>query len=1382
MLKADALSCIEGSDLDGIHLFWAANWRGGHSLGGYNIWRRRSKVDLEIICFDLTPDELDRLHTSYRLEKKPTLISLRAGAKPQAHPPLPGEPTTPGPKRPVRGNAERSLSPITGDIKGMPEGRVTPPADAALDHLVDLIARPATVLGANPLLREAIVGQGCLVYGVTFDQSRLMVSAEIGVSGGLAIGLCDGKAVSAEPLTAKGSGAEITFGPRRVDQVLLYVFAQATALRVCYGEILPEKEAAGWEEAELIAAGIQLPFREVNRDLASLDDERRLAESRLLGTESFTIAGFRDLSELMNDAADVGGGESPLCVTAQLRNSAEEPFVEIHPWQYGMALTLSPLGRRMLGFSYLDAGSNLVQGELYDYRIVGTFRRLDLGETSYGFTTVPAGLRLPDVFYLGPLRCATASPTLVEPYPPTAAGSLRHFARKGIRIDGGLTVQFPQPLIRIVLELEPIRGHDLRYEAELLPFVIHGGAVPARRRVVLDFPAPVDRLYLHGTGFLYGIKMTAIPAGDDPEEVVECATTIYGVRYEPTPRPAPPLVLGTTNLQEPPKQGKPEDMAKEPLQDLGFHLYWLPPGTPALWPPDLPKRPKLAVAGFEIERRQLGTGAGFKPIDADEESGLPTIAGGSRTGRAEPRPVFRGADLLALFPDEEPITPPVPVRMELDDVRVSPGRPAGPAPGSSHQYRIYSVDLIGRRSAQPRLGPVRQLEKHRPPPQPAGPVRPPDPPGKERVRPQGVTARVIQASDPLLTLEDKQVLGGAENAIVLQWGWRPEERASDPFAREFRIYFRGKAPDAVTVDLTGLVRPNGSPYVFSARADRAVAADELAGQYLLAGPYPFRVARNTGVAAGGIFEIEFEPSRIKPAAVPRTASVVVMLAPGANEFRPAKWDERTWIESITAEINYDHVFYNRLAVDAAHPVARAWVGVSAADDQFYVTDELAADKANSGRPGNESSIAAVPVVARYTGRPAFAGQPLWDVPTVVLDEVEGETVWHTLDLPALLALPAQQRFQVERIAAGDITGLVGRTGTGWITFTTTAPDGKVQVHEFRYGETPAEPGTSADQLELLGAIASGEPARIASKFLMDILWRFRNDDLSHLWHAVPGTPVHPGRLADSLPNKPERYIYRVRLVDAAGHVSLDAALVPAVYRVPSPRPPAQPEIGKLARDEDRVTVTVTTSAAFDLAGILVFYAAFPAAGGTSPAPEMKPQLLRVPNRRDLYPDAGIRLRLPDGTWTQHIFLPVADALPDLQQPGTLIFKAVMSPGHDRKVAAWTAAVSRDGVPSVPAGPRFTATVPAPPAVPALTVIAEAGRDRVSWALPAAGTSVTIESSTDGQHWQRASPWLEARPALTAYDIAGPPAGPRWYRLRVRVPGREADAMGAPVQT
>jgi hypothetical protein len=1190
----------------------------------------------------------------------------------------------------------------------------------------------------------------------------------------------------------------------------------------------------------------------------------------------------------MNVTASSAGRGSPACMSALLRNRAEDPFIEIKPWQYGMAISISPVGRRVLGFSFLDAGNNLIEGETYDYRIVGYARRGDVEETFYGFHTVPP-CALIRVFFLGPLCFEPAVEMFVESFPPAPPRSLRHVARKGLRIDHTvLSIRF-QPVTRIVLELEPrFEGHDLEYEAwSSIALLSYQGTVPARPRVELDFPDPIGRLQLRGTGFLYGLWVSPLAPGVDPEEIVESDETIYGVRYDATPPPEPPPVLDTTNLQGPPKTGDPEDLVKEPLQDLGFHLSWLPPDTPPIWPPDLPARPLLeGAASFEIERRQVDTGERFQPIETDEQLGQPLIVGGSRSGRADPRPVYLQADLLALYPERETPQPPVPVWMELDDVLRSPGKPDGPPPGGCYQYRIYSVDLIGRRSLRPTEGPIIILEKHRPPPQPPGPVRPAPPPGEERVQPRGVTARVIQASDPYLTPDDAKKLEGgkgAKNAIVLEWGWTDVERSADPFAREFRIYFLSKPPDVITCNLTGQAAWNGSTYAMNATVDRAVSADQIAGQYVLAGTYLFRVSSHTSGPAGGIIQLQLEPSQVKPDRVPQPGSYVVMPAPTGEDFRPAKWDERAWVEPIAGALNYEYVFFDRLNADENTPRARAWVGVSAADDQTYVGDELPADKAWGGRPGNESSIAAVPVVAHYFGRPDFAGKPLWDVPTILLDELEGETISHTLDLPALLPLLPQQRFLVERISAADITALIGRTDDGRIRFelppgeTATAPAGT--VHVFRYGEDPAGPGTDSDQMELLQAIATGEPARIANKFLMDILWRFRDDDLSRRWHAVPGTPAYPGSLPDTVPNKPERYIYRVRLLDAADHVSLGAALVPAVFRVPSPRTPGRPVLvkgfdlrllpwgdgsgvptsgsnlvvlgvddngllhirifdagGNLVTDtdeiklpstnagpistlkqrlpnlmlphvltdtekadviaemtlivdptlgtpmgqEDQVQLTLKATDTFDLAGILLFYYSADATDGSSSVLEMKPELLRVPNRPDLYPDSGIRVRLADGRWTEHIFLPRASGVPDEPESGVLVFHGTISSGYDRLVAIWAATVTRDGVPSLLAGPRLTVTVPAPPTVPPLMVTAIPGRDEATWAPAQPGTNLTVEQSTDGATWRRVSPWLEA-PAITAHDIVAPPAGPRWYRLRVRRPGRKTDVTGAPVQ-
>ena len=106
--------------------------------------------------------------------------------------------------------------------------------------------------------------------------------------------------------------------------------------------------------------------------------------------------------------------------------------------------------------------------------------------------------------------------------------------------------------------------------------------------------------------------------------------------------------------------------------------------------------------------------------------------------------------------------------------------------------------------------------------------------------------------------------------------------------------FLSKPPMWSQVSLTGAATWNGSTYEMSGTVDRAVAADQAAGQYLLAGTYPFRVSSHMGGPAGSTIEVKFEPSRIKPDKVPEAASVVVMLAPTGDHFRPSKWDERTW--------------------------------------------------------------------------------------------------------------------------------------------------------------------------------------------------------------------------------------------------------------------------------------------------------------------------------------------------------------------------------------------------------------------------------------------------------------------------------------------------------
>ena len=135
--------------------------------------------------------------------------------------------------------------------------------------------------------------------------------------------------------------------------------------------------------------------------------------------------------------------------------------------------------------------------------------------------------------------------------------------------------------------------------------------------------------------------------------------------------------------------------------------------------------------------------------------------------------------MLSVFPEEVQPEPPVSVLMDAEDTLLSPAHPEGPPPGSLQQYRIFSVDVTGRRSATPTLGSIVRLEKRVPPPPPVGPTIP-APPGVQR--PAGVTARVLQSLDTHLTPSDRTLLGASTNASSSSGRGRTRSAGGMPLA------------------------------------------------------------------------------------------------------------------------------------------------------------------------------------------------------------------------------------------------------------------------------------------------------------------------------------------------------------------------------------------------------------------------------------------------------------------------------------------------------------------------------------------------------------------------------------------------------------------------
>jgi hypothetical protein len=1210
----------------------------------------------------------------------------------------------------------------------------------------------------------------CIVYDIRLKKPHYTVRVIAGLPVTLAIAMNEGKAVETKLLSTAGGVQTAIFQNRVVDQVLLYATSRLRSLTICVDVEDPQKEESAWASEPFIAKNIHLPVRNVNPTVGSVAAERALASSRLLPGETFDAARFDEVAKLMNDTAANATAVSPMTQVVLTRESQDDPFVEVRGWPYAFALLTEADWRRMLGFGFFDKGSGLTPGTVYDYRIIGRFRRRDLFERLLGFHNLPLGTTLPRWFHLGPVLLKTEDPAEVTLFPAPPVVTLRAAGRKGIRLrpDGpgnsSLQLSFAEPVTRVVLEIEPGQSTGLRYEATTSDFLLgltgslFSNPVPNAFRAELQFPEPVDKVTLFGEGLLYGVRIPTEPPTGGPNDVLRVSFLILGVRYEPTAPPVPPPFLGTMNLQQPQLAGDPHITTQQPPQHLGFHLFWLPPpatgSTIAPWPPDLAAFPPFDVSGFHLERRRVDTSGPFANVD---DSASPTKFFGNRSSRRDPPNLYPGIDLALVFPDVVQPEPPISVLMDVEDTLRSLAKPDGPPPGSLHQYRIFSVDAIGRRSATPTLGSIVRLEKRVPPPQPVGPTTPP-PAGVQR--PVGVTARALQALDSRLTPSDRTLLGASDNAIVLEWAWTQAERDRDPFATEFRIYFRPLPPDLVRGSLTGAATLAGSLWQMAATLNQPIRSNALRGQYLRTPSGPFKVSAN---GAGQNITISFEKSAIDPAVAPLATAIEFPIPPDADELRPTKWPERTAVIPITAQTDYQFVFRNRLTITAVQPEVRVWVGVSAADNQSYIPDEIPSARPNGGRPGNESSLVPAPVNARYLGRPVFVvPPPLPNVPEQVTNEPVNNEVSVSLNLSGLLpavVIPPGFKVKLERLGADELLNRISANSNE--TIGARLPNGTNPSYTL---------GNPGDQAAFLSQIRTGEGVRVEGRFIMDFLTRHLAA-LEPLWQSSAiKIPVTFGALTDTLPGKSERYIHRIRLVDQAGHVSVGGAILPQFVRVPTLAAPGSPEFELPNSQTNSLTLSARVRDAFDVKWLVLFTLNVDANDPLDKSALEKAQLLRLPNRRDLYPNNGIRLRLADGT----VLAPAnaVDVTTGTLEVPDRVLNVPIAAGFNRRVSAWAIAMTRDGITSRIIGPRTAFTGAAPLTVPALTVTSAAQTDLASWGVAPSDAEVSLERSTDGgTSWSRVTPWM--RPTETSFAVPAV-SGARAYRLRLRASlGRSA---------
>lgn len=1310
---AAALSVLDHGVRDGIHLLWTAPRGAGYSINGFDIQRRPTQIkQLQPDCEQLSPDALETLERDLILEARLLRLLLRSSTFAELF--------------------------VEGGL-----------ADRARKSLSDA----APFIAHTP----AKAALPCRIYAAELRAPHRNVRLTLGLREAFVIALRQGKGVLQRMVREPDAPQHLHLGNLEIDSILIYTAERLSELELCFDPTQSvEAEEEEWSGVPYLVQGLQLPVEGLAPDVFTRADAANLAVSRVIAGETLPESSFGQVSDVLRKSLDAAPGESPVFETLFQRNRAGQPFLEMGAWPLTSALYPNPMWRRVLGFGWLDKAAGLVRGQSYDYRISGRFRRRYL-ERLFGFQNVPWRTTLPSTVQFETFLLEFSKATIVDVAQDISDEVLRHTARKGVKLRVGetgfaLRLHCPEPVTRIWLEFETDPSNTIVYDASAADLsLVESGSFPVSGLVQLRFPAPVTTISLKGNCFFYGFQVPD-PFTGDAAELVTRSIVLSGVRHEASPPPAPPILATATSMQRPLVPDEPEVAARNSPQPIGMRVEWLPPlpagsDSSGVWPADVASHPPSEAASYHVERRIVGS-TSFGPVDEED-----TVFFASRCGRVDPIVLSPGVDLTEAFSDSLNPVPPVSPLASLEDVLFSGERDVA-APGTMVQYRVWSVDIVGRRSLTPAVSTPTRLEKRLPPPIPPGPPRELDSPAM-----RGVRTRVLVEGDPELTRPDRRILRGARNAIVFEWGWTETERQLDPFAREFRLYFQPHPPDRKKCELVGEARSAGGLFEMDCTAGATIVTDELTGVYIQAGAFPFKAVSNSAASrAGERLVVRLEPSRLDSSRVPVASVFEFIAALHGEELDPADWPERIGVVPMRrSRDRYSFVLRNRLDLDSSHPFARVWLGVSAADRENYIPDRWRGRGTLGARQGNESRLAIATAIARYKGRPSFNVPPrLGAIPELVTEEPTGTPVRCVLELARLLpgvTLDGHKGI-LERLAISNLFGrLTPRDDFG---VTILAPDRSLVSY------APANP---EDAIVFIRQLQSGVPASVDNRFLRDLVIQ-RPAATEDLWEPTGIKIDSLTTISDAVPETAERQLYRVRLVDNAGHISEGAAVLPIAARVPSLRRPAAPAVTTTIQPDGTVSVTGHFLPSFDLAWLSVFYLSEATLGSPSADQRKLPEVLRVPNLRDRYPRDGIRLRLSSG-----VLLAPAESVPIPGFSGSTFQEVTvgLTVAAGRRLAIWLLLITRDGIPSPLQGPLMVVTPLPPPVVPPLTVTRRDGIatiHRASWPAVIFDGDLAVESSIDGgETWTRVSPWLSA--SASEFELRSSAGAVLLYRLVLR---------------
>lgn len=1057
-------------------------------------------------------------------------------------------------------------------------------------------------------------------YRAELVRRHSIVTVTAGHARAAFIGTSDGTVIGGATFT----GSSVTLRGSDIAIVWLVTDDLKSSAQIC-GDQPNDSE---WAEERAIVKNLQVPFASVNPTVASLADGRSLAASRA-EPEPFD-GDFAEVTRYADAALRRPGGVPAMRVISERPGGGGNAW-DVSPFGLAIAPTLLAPWRRGWGFSHLDK-DGLTPGHRYDYRIVGTVPRRDRGERAFDFHTVPRGYRLPRHFRWGTALVWCDKPTIVRAI--DGVDGSPSTIRKGIGVSK-LTLVFDAPTQRVVLEALP--------GAHVVAKGFHHGSAVASvtagttPRTLLDFGTDVDAVVIEGHFALAGIVPQPIDPSLDPDAPVPVSQIIYDVEYGPTGPPPPPGTIIATNLSDPSRT-----TSRGLLEtNRGFAIEWAAP--PSIDPSALPflprsmSAPPTEVSHYILERAWAG-----HPFAAADGDGIQVS--GRNASTATDRPAW-GFDLLRVFPPAD--AAPSSYSELVHAVEVF--EPKVLSYGDNVTYRVSSVDALGRRST-PRVSTPVPLRKHvRPPPPTTPPTGPVDPNAVPR---SGVHVDLLQLDDPDIT-DAQRAVAGAADAVVIRWGWGPDQRDLDPDVTEFRVYRHGSQLTALDVTPAGIPSPTAGGWSFPVTFDRPVASDEFAGVTVVLGAAYEIIGHDAGTAATLRLAANPEESSRAPTPAPFTLNRTT-----SAELDSEYWDERVEIVTRTPAgadtvEAYEVVLpATWIATSAAVPRQRVAFGIAAADAESYIPDRRLAVE-SAPRAGNESTVAAAEVTARYFGRPTLVVTDLADVQAITLARQAGDSVHGTFQpadsVPAGAALGS--RMLLERLPAA---AALRRLRVEPAAISLISADGAAHTWAL----------STADAEAIRNGYAAGQvPDRFAAHAAarLDGL----DGDSERLGIVEPSAAFE-----DTLPNRPARWLYRLRAIDDASHPSEEAQVLGLVLHVPSAARAVAPVLKRVSVAAGSATVTLDCK---NVVGAPYVFLATDASLGTATA-----TLATIRNRDDLAPIDRLVVRDAAGR-----VLPAIAAAPGT---GDEVTATGPVPPGGPVLHAWALAVSPDGVPSRLVGP------------------------------------------------------------------------------------------------